>query len=79
MRRKIKTPAPLVTVGEGKAFKGIDVTINPDGKENQEIHAIYQIEGDTLKTAMPGHKKKERPTAFDPTKATVVTWKRQKL
>jgi uncharacterized protein (TIGR03067 family) len=66
----------LVAAGDGKAFKGIDVSITPPGQEKQESLAIYQIEGDTLKIA--GAQKGERPTTFDPTQATVSTFKRQK-
>jgi uncharacterized protein (TIGR03067 family) len=68
----------VVAAGDGKAFKGIDTTANPDGKGNQEIHVIFQIDGDTLKIAKATGNKRERPTTFDPTKATVETYKRQK-
>jgi uncharacterized protein (TIGR03067 family) len=59
--------------------KQIDL-INPEEKNKDKMvtQGIYRIEGDTLTMAFFLNTPGERPTAFDSTKAGIMTLKRQK-
>jgi uncharacterized protein (TIGR03067 family) len=68
------------TIDATKSPKTIDLKVTEGQAAGQEMHGIYELDGDTIKIcyANPG---KPRPTEFNAkegTEQTLATWKRAK-